>query len=218
MDVRRVAVVTIALGAALAAVSPAVGRGRSQIVLAAGVSARTWTYRDSTGESRGAADISTIAVSSDRRAVTFSIRISRRTFEPDMGLQILIDADQNPGTGAAHFLSGFGVDDLVTVLPGYAGFARWNSEANDFDESPAGPVFSYSGGIARISVPARALGKPVAFNFAASTVSGLEDLEGSTVDITNADFDFAPDPGRGSWTFAPRGTHRGRAEPGTNRM
>lgn len=181
------------LAVVLAVVSPSAG--------VASTGCATRTYHDSIGEDGAAADIGRVTVSSDRRLVTFSIQIvNRPRYARDMAIQILLDTDQNPGTGSAHLLAGSGVDDIISVFPDYAGLARWNPHANSFD-GRSEPAFSYRAGQARVAVPARQLGNPTGFNFAVSTSSGIVDDGGPTIDLTNAHFDFAPDPGHGAWTY-----------------
>src|SRR5262245_40369545 len=189
---------------------------RSAVVVAAAVAlavgavaARAATqqraYHDSVGEDAAAADIASVVVSSSRGLVTFSIGVRNRPeLRRDMGIQILVDVDQNPGTGNPHFLPGFGADDIISVFPAYAGLARWNARAQSFT-GVAEPAFSYLENEARIAVRARELACGVGFNFAVSTAAGIVDEGGSTLDVTNAHFDFAPDRGRGSWTFRREG-------------
>jgi hypothetical protein len=159
-------------------------------------------YRDAHGEAAGAPDITRVAVSDDRRNVTFRVWIANRPDATnDMGLQIVIDSDRRQATGNQMLVYSLGADYLVQMLGGTARLLRWAGASNRWLVTPLQPSWSYISGRATIRLRASALRNPSDFSFEVSVASGLIVDGDGTIDITTAQFDFAPDAGHGGWRY-----------------
>jgi hypothetical protein len=159
-------------------------------------------YRDALGEAAGAPDITRVAVSDDRRNVTFRVWIANRPDATnDMGLQIVIDSDRRQATGNQMLVYSLGADYLVQMLGGTARLLRWAGASNRWLVTPLQPSWSYISGRATIRLRASALRNPSGFSFEVSVASGLIVDGDGTIDITTAQFDFAPDAGHGGWRY-----------------
>ena len=159
-------------------------------------------YRDARDEDPGAPDITRVAVSDDRRNVTFRVWVANRPDATnDMGLQIVIDSDRRQATGNQMLVYSLGADYLVQMLGGTARLLRWAGASNRWLVTPLQPSWSYISGRATIRLRASALRNPSDFSFEVSVASGLIVDGDGTIDITTAQFDFAPDAGHGGWRY-----------------
>jgi hypothetical protein len=168
--------------------------------LAALVPTQGTTYRDSIGEDAAAPDIGRVVVAGTQEdQIVFQIGVlNRPLLTGDMGIEIVVDADRAAATGDRMLRFGLGAEYLITILSGTPRLLHWTNGAW---RAEAPPSSTYSGGTASVVVPARGLGRSAAFAFAVSVGSGLVPEESGTIDVTNAHFDFAPDAGRGGWTY-----------------
>ncbi len=175
--------ILIVAGALLAAACLTLSAG-------AAVRANSQTYPDSTGEDPVAADITGIVVSNDDSGLlTFQTNISNRpTLTGDMGVSVFIDTDQNATDGAGPDFDGADIE-LALDSTG-VDLGKWTGTGFSFNGSPSSLVASYANG-ATIKVKAADLGLTT-FNFFVGTITG-----------TNPDFhfDFAPDPGHGTFNY-----------------
>lgn len=161
------------------------------------------TFPDSAGEDPAGADISSVTVSNtDAGLITFRIEIPNRpTFTADMVLVIYVDSDANPATGDPDLL---GADYLIVLAPNTSGgaevsMARWSG--TDFVSTPQlSLVSSYTSG-ATISVNANELSATKKMSFGVQVITGIVYDAQGTPDLTNAHRDFAPDSGRGFYTY-----------------
>jgi hypothetical protein len=170
------------------------------VALVAGGPAGATTYRDSIGEDAAAPDIGRVVVAGTQDGqIVFQIGVvNRPQLTQDMGIEIVVDADRAAATGDRMLRFGLGAEYLITMLSGRPRLLHWTS-LGWREEAP--PSYGYAGGTASVVVPACGLGRSAAFAFAVSVASGLVPEENGTIDVTNAHFDFAPDAGRGGWTY-----------------
>ena len=169
--------------------------------------ANSVTFRDSSGEDPAGPDITTVTVSNnDGGMIRFQIAIPNRpTLGADMLVDILVDADNNTGTG----LPGIGLDYAIQLdalaPPAETNLYRW--DGNDFTRRPGDPaattlIFSYSNGVATIEISARELGNTKRFRFVSSALTGIVvNPDTGEPDFTNAHSDAAPDAGHGLWAY-----------------
>jgi hypothetical protein len=154
----------------------------------AGAAAADQSFNDSTGETAGSADISTVAVSNDPASgtITFAVTTNMTTLETNSEIDILVDSDKNPATGGA----GAGLDYLFGVDPSGGYFTKWDgSKYADVPITDAAVGFSNGTLVFRVS--AADLGNTTGFNFAVLTFRGP--------DPNNPIVDQAPDSGL--WTY-----------------
>jgi len=189
--------ILIVAGALLAAACLTLSAG-------AAVRANSQTYPDSTGEDPAAADITGVVVSNDDNGViTFQTNISNRpALTGDMGVSVFIDTDQNATDGAGPDFDGAEIE-LALDSTG-VDLGKWNGTGFGFTGSPSSLVASYANG-AIIKVKAADVGLTT-FNFFAATITG-----------TNPDFhfDFAPDPGHGTFNYQVKITPPAATPPAT---
>lgn len=160
-------------------------------LMLAGTALADQTFNDSTNETSGSADISTVAVSNDPTAgtVTFAVQTNLTTLEANSEIDLLVDADQNASTGST---SG-GFEYLFGLDPGGWFFSTWNG--SDFADaaSVTDLTVHFVNGLATFTVPVADLNSPQAFNFGALTFRGP--------DPNNPIIDQAPDSGVWSYTM-----------------
>lgn len=190
---RRTTVIAVAI-AALAAV-PAIALGSS-----ASTASNSTSYPDSTGEDPSAPDITSVVVSNDDTGqLTFKINISNRpTFTPDMLIDVFIDADKNAATGDTN---AFGTDYVLELQPGGIGLFQWNGSTFTGASDQSTVSFSYASTGATLEVNARALGATKGFNFVAVATAGITTDANGDPDFSSAHDDFAPDPGRATFSY-----------------
>jgi hypothetical protein len=165
--------------------------------------ANSITFPDSTGEDPQAPDIANVVVSNnDAGLVTFRINVPNRpTFSTDMVIVVYIDADANQATGDPDLL---GAEYLIVLQPSASGgsevgMARWGG-ADYVDTPQLSLVSSFANG-ATISVNANELGGTKKLSFGTQAISGIVlDSQGNP-DTTNSHRDFAPDSGRGFYSY-----------------
>lgn len=147
------------------------------------------TFNDSTGETAGSADISTVAVSNNATAgtITFVVASNMTTLEANSEFDIYIDADSNTSTG----LTGAGFDYVLGLDPGGWFFGQWNGSAFASVNSVTDPAVFFSNGTFTFTLNTSDFGSPAAFNFAVLTLRGP--------DPNNPITDLAPDSGE--WTY-----------------
>ena len=150
------------------------------------------TFNDSTGETAGSADISTVAVANNTTAgtITFGVTTNMSTLETNSEFDIYIDSDSNVSTG----VPGAGFDYVLGLNPSGWFFGQWNGTA--FVDVPAvtDPAVFFVNGTLTFSLKASDIGSPAAFNFAVLTFRGP--------DPNNPIIDQAPDSGEWTYTLA----------------
>jgi hypothetical protein len=161
-------------------------------------------YLDPAGEDAAAGDITRVVVSREHSGkVTFRIRIANRpVMSGDLGIQIVLDADQNARTGNGWLVRDLGAEYLIGVYDGRARLQPWTSSGSRRAVAhEPGVHFSYGFSEATIALRASVLGHSAGFNFSVSTGAGIVPQSDGSLDITYARFDFAPDVGHGFWSF-----------------
>lgn len=147
------------------------------------------SFADGTGDGKGAPDIVDVKVSNDANGqITFDIPIPASVdLASDEGMVFLIDADENPGTGAPNSEG----SEVLLVLDGQTkawGFAKWTGTTFAGASAPTANI-QYGNG-ALVSINRSDLGVNSGFNFWVFTAKGEGDA---------AVFDDAPD--RGTWNY-----------------
>jgi hypothetical protein len=160
------------------------------------------TFPDSTQEDPAAPDITTVVVSNDDSGlITFQINVSNRPqLTPDMEVDILIDADQNPSTGDPQLL---GADYYIVLIPGHVGMFMWDATSSNFINAPfqSTLISSYPTTGPVIKLKSSDIGKPTGFNFATAVISGITVDASGNPDYSNLHIDLAPDRGHGFWNY-----------------
>ncbi len=163
----------------------------------AAATANTETFTDSTGETAGAPDITTIVVSNtDVGMLSFKINVPNRpTLGQDMLALLFVDSDANPATGGVDF---GGAEYVIELFRGEAQLYKW--DGTDFTRRFGDPpsvtmTFSYQGGVTfRISTTE--LGNTKKLSFFTIIESGITfDPVTGDPDFTNAVGDVAPGGG-----------------------
>lgn len=206
MRVARIAACAALLGAIVAA-----GTG-----LAAGTAptaTNTVVFRDGTGEEPAGPDITTIAVSSDGRWLSFRVAIpTNPAVTEDIRIRIWLDLDDSLETGLVaggtktgydHFLI---LDPLELTLYGIPPATLWWCAGSTCDRRAA-PTFSYDSGPwftinTSLLDPALGLRRIERVRFYATVIAGIRWMPGAGYDFTQARLDVAPD--EGVWTFDAR--------------
>lgn len=186
-----VALPTVASGAFSAPAAPAA------------TAANSTTYQDSTGETAGAPDITTLTVSNtDAGVISFRVAIPNRAqLTQDMLLLLFVDSDANPQTGDPTEL---GADYVIEIFGGEAALFRW--DGTNFTRRAGDPpatslIFGYMGGVT-ITISAAELGNTKKFGFSFIAVSGIAiDPATSDLDFTNAVADIAPAANSGLYQY-----------------
>jgi hypothetical protein len=156
----------------------------------AGAAAADQTFNDSTGETSGSADISSVAVVNDPAGgtITFTVATNMTTLETNSEIDILVDSDNNAGTGGL----GAGIDYLLSLDPGGYFLGKWNG-STFADSGARDAVVTFSNGTMGFKFAAADIGSPAAFNFAVFTFRGP--------DPNNPIVDQGPDNGLWSYTL-----------------
>lgn len=146
-------------------------------------------FADGSGDGKGAPDIVDVGVSNDANGqIAFDVAVpGSAELAPDEGFALLIDADENPGTGAPNSEG----SEVLIVLDGESktwGLLKWNGTS--FAGAPAPTAMVQYGNGPLISVNRSDLGVNAGLNFWVYSVKGEGDA---------ALFDDAPD--RGTWNY-----------------
>ena len=169
-------------------------------------SANRVTFEDSTGEDPQGPDITTVTLSNDDRGtLAWVINVPNRpTLTPDMEFDILINSDSNTATGAPELL---GADYILVLIgpiggPAEAALFRWNGTDYTLTGVPQSSlIFGFANGAATIRMNASELGNARRMQFAALALTGVALGPDGQLNYDNARIDFAPDVGRGMYSF-----------------
>ncbi|HEY2326218.1 MAG TPA: hypothetical protein VGH52_01900 [Gaiellaceae bacterium] len=161
------------------------------------------SFPDSVGENPNAPDITSVNVANDDNGnITFNVNVSNRpTFTPDMDVLIFIDSDNNPSTGEADL---FGADYIIQLTPpGSVTLFQWDAPSQNylFAQSQTSLIFAYASTGPTFHINASDLGATKIMDFAVEVDSGITTDAMGNPDYTNAQFDIAPDPGHGFYTY-----------------
>jgi hypothetical protein len=165
--------------------------------------ANSVTYQDSTGEPGGVKDITTVVVSNDDKGmITFKLNVpSAPSYTVDVDVDIYVDTDNNANTGAVDI---GGVDYVIQLFRGEINLYKWDGTdfTRRFGDPPATTlIYQWSNGVS-IRISAAELGNAKTFKFFAGVISGITFNETTgEPDFTNSVADFAPDLGRGFYTY-----------------
>jgi hypothetical protein len=169
----------------------------------AAASANTQTFTDSTGETPGAPDITTIVVSNtDAGMITFRVNVPNRPqLGQDMLLDLFVNTDNNTTTGSQDIP---GIDYVIELARGEINLYKWDGTnfTRRFGDPPAVTLrFTYNGGFT-VSISAAELGNTKRFAFYLEVLSGIAvDPVTGDLDFTNAVGDAAPGGGAGFYPF-----------------
>jgi hypothetical protein len=210
-------VVLIVVGVVTAAAGVAAGGAT------VGVTARTSTYVDSTGESLLGPDITRVVVSSRDDELTVRVAVpSHPVLQDDMRVRVWLDVDDDRGTGlSVAELRGadrFLLVDRWELGRGEIGlFSCAESSCSGGKDAAAAVRFSYeSGATFTVSAGDLGLSRLRRLRFWVEAWSGIGfDPAAKRYDFTNAHADFAPDgagrrlgdpaaQGEGFWAFESR--------------
>jgi hypothetical protein len=195
--------VVLAVAALVVALPTAAGALPTGVASTAVATANSTTYQDSTGETAGAPDITTLTVSNDD-AGTISFRINvpnRPQLGQDMYILLFVDSDANAQTGAADF---GGAEYVMELARGEIALFRW--DGTDFtrrfgDPSAVTLNFAYQAGVT-IRISASELGNTRNLRFFTIVESGIVvDPVTGDLDFTNAVGDAAPGGGVGLYPY-----------------
>ena len=165
--------------------------------------ANSVTFNDSTGETPGAPDITTVVVSNDDTGMlTFRINVPNRpTLGQDMLFELWVDSDDNVATGDPELA---GVDYVMQLVRGEIFLYKWDGTdfTRRFGDPPAVTLAqSYQAGLT-VKISASELGNTKKFKFFVIALSGLVvDPVTGEIDGTNAVGDAAPGGGAGLYPF-----------------
>jgi hypothetical protein len=169
----------------------------------AAATANTTTFEDSQREIPNAPDITTLVVSNtDTGVISFRINGVGDRLADGMLIGIDVDSDNNPATGSQDPFS-LGADYAIEFFRGNANLFRWDGtnftrRSND----PPQTTLTFTGLTIRIN--AAELGNTTRFNFGVGVITGIVADPQGELDFTNAQADFAPDPGHGFWNYTVR--------------
>jgi len=181
--------VLIGLLAALMAVVPA---GASNSV----------TFQDSTGEP-GVKDITTVVVSNDDKGlITIRLNVpSLPQYTVDVDVDIFIDSDDNAATGSTDIP---GIDYVIQLYRGEINLYKWDGTdfTRRFGDPPATTlIYQWANGVS-IIISATELGNTKRLKILAAVIAGIVfDPVTGEPDFGPATADFAPDLGRGFFTY-----------------
>lgn len=147
-------------------------------------------YTDASGDGKGAADITGVAVTSDANGqILFTISTSGAPVAQDGRVVAFLDTDLNPASGAPGTL---GADYILGVDEDGYSFGRWTGADWDWDTpySTVRVIINASGGL--FSVNRSELGGTQSFNFWVRTLRG---------EPSSGQIDDAPDDGGFNYTL-----------------
>jgi hypothetical protein len=193
----------LAVAALVVALPTAAGALPAGTTAAAGVTANSQTFQDSTGENPAAPDITSIVVSNDDAGmVSFRVNVPNRAqLGQDMLFEIWVDTDNNAATGDPEL---GGADYVLQLVRGEIALYRW--DGTDFtrrfgDPSAVTLSFSYQAGLT-VRISSAELGNTRAFKFFVFAISGLViDPVTGDIDGANAQADVAPGGGVGLYPY-----------------
>ena len=162
-------------------------------------------FTDSVGEGPGA-DIASLNFSNDDQGnITMLVNVPNRpTLTGDMIFVILIDADANPATGDPQSLGADYAIELDGPISGAAGVGLFRWDGTTFTGSGVPQTtltFAYANGAVTIKMNVSELGATKRFSFAVIAISDIVLDANGDPDLTNAHYDYAPDPGHGFFTY-----------------
>ena len=170
-------------------------------VVPAGAS-NTVTFPDSTGEP-GVKDITTVVVSNDDKGlITIRLNVpSLPTYTVDVDVDIFIDTDNNAATGSTDIP---GVDYVIQLYRGEINLYKWDGTdfTRRFGDPPATTlIYNWANGVS-ISINATELGNTKKMRVLAAVIAGIVfDPVTGEPDFGPASADFAPDLGRGFYSY-----------------
>jgi hypothetical protein len=191
----------LAVAALVVALPTAAGALPAGTSAPAAAAANEQTFQDSTGETPGAPDITTVVVSNtDAGMISFRINVPNRPqLGQDMLIAIEVDTDNNPATGSPD-----GTDYAIELVRGEVALFRWdgtNFTRRAGDPSAATLVFQYQGGVT-INIAAAELGNTRRLKFNTFVVSGIVvDPVTGELDFANAQADAAPAINAGLFSY-----------------
>jgi hypothetical protein len=160
------------------------------------------TFPDSIGENANAPDITSVAVSNDDSGnITFNINVSNRpTFTPDMEFLLFIDSDNDTTTGDP---GSYGADYVIDLIPGNVALFQWNATSQNylFAQSQTSLIYAYATTGPTIHISAADLGGAKVMDFGVEADSGITTDAQGNPDYDAVQFDLAPDPGHGFYTY-----------------
>ena len=165
--------------------------------------ANSVTFQDSTGEPGGVKDITTVVLSNDDRGmVTFKLNVpSAPSYTVDIDVDIYVNTDANANTGAADI---GGVDYVIQLFRGEINLYKWDGTdfTRRFGDPPATTlIYQWSNGVS-VQISAAELGNTKRLQFFTGVISGIVFNETTgEPDFTNSVADFAPDIGKGFFTY-----------------
>lgn len=208
-DVARIVACAVVLGALATTGTVGLAANRSATVV------NRVVFEDATVEEPAGPDITTIAVSSDGRWLSFRVYVpTNPAVTPDLRMRIWLDVDDSRETGLYpegvaeptgydHFLL---LDPLDVSLYGLPLAGLFWCEGSICSRR-ATPLLSYQGGPTftidtSLLDPALGLRRFERVRFYVTATSGIRFVPGSGYDFTEARLDVAPD--EGEWTFDTR--------------
>jgi hypothetical protein len=170
-------------------------------VVPAGAS-NTVTFQDSTGEP-GVKDITTVVVSNDDKGlITIRLNVpSLPTYTVDVDVDIFIDTDNNAATGSTDIP---GVDYVIQLFRGEINLYKWDGTdfTRRFGDPPATTlIYNWANGVS-VTISATELGNTKRMRVLAAMIAGIVfDPVTGEPDFGPASADFAPDLGKGFYTY-----------------
>ena len=167
------------------------------------IAANSTTYQDSTGETPGAPDITSITVSNtDAGAISFRINVPNRpSLDQGTVVDLWVDSDNNAATGDPDLA---GVDYVMQLVRGEINLYRWDGSGftRRFGDPPAVTLsFSYQAGIT-VRISASELGNTKRLRFFVDFLTGCTvDPVTNDIDCANALGDIAPGGGAGLYPY-----------------
>ena len=159
------------------------------------------TYQDSTGEAPP--DISTVVASNDDAGmITIRINVaSLPVYTTDVAAEIYADTDNNATTGSQDIP---GIDYVIQLFNGEVNLYKWDGTdfTRRFGDPPATTlIYQWANGVS-IKISAAELGNTKTMRFLVDVISGITfDPATGNPDFTNSKVDFAPDLGKGFYTY-----------------
>lgn len=173
------------------------------IAVAPAGAANSVTFQDSTGEPGGVKDITTVVVSNDDKGmITFKLNVpSAPSYTVDIDVDVYVNSDANANTGAADI---GGVDYVIQLFRGEINLYKWDGTdfTRRFGDPPATTlIYQWSNGVS-VRISAAELGNTKRLQFFTGVISGIVFNETTgEPDFTNSVADFAPDIGKGFYTY-----------------